>query len=74
MNPAPGSTYLAQFKRDYNKTNECLVVPASGPANIKFYPELGIIKTDIHFRDVQDVQKGDIDMMVFPKGHFGEGL
>lgn len=70
MNPAAGSTNLDLFKRRYGKFKTYFLIPAVllGTGMPKPIPELGIFKSKIFFRDVDDIGANDVDQVVIQSG------
>ena len=71
MNPAPGSTNLELFKKRYRDFKTYFLIPAvlQGSGMPKPIPELGIFKSKVLFRHVDDVKAtNDIDLVVIQSG------
>lgn len=74
MNPNPGSMNLPNFKNAYSRLGEYLLIPVVtsseniSATSIKPLLELGISKHKIIFRNTKDIQRNDIDSVVFTKG------
>jgi hypothetical protein len=74
MNPDPHSQNLPNFKRAYTQLGKFLLIPVIAttdtmtPQSVKPRFELGISKKKIVFRNAKEIQKGDIDSVVFVKG------
>lgn len=64
MYPIPGRPNLLQrFKLEFPKHKEFLLAPVTRRADGQLWVdvELGIIKKSIHFRDLADINEGDVD-------------
>lgn len=64
MYPIPGQPNLLQrFKLEFAKHKEFLLAPVTRRADGQLWVdvELGIIKKSIHFRDLADINEGDVD-------------
>jgi hypothetical protein len=64
MYPIPGSPELLPgFKREFAKHNEFMLAPAVRRQDGQFWfePELGVVKTVIHFRNLSEITPGDPD-------------
>jgi len=70
MNPAPGSTNLELFKKRYGEFKTYFLIPAvlQGSGMPKPIPELGIFKSKILFRHVDEIGANDIDQAVIRSG------
>jgi hypothetical protein len=68
MNPLPGSPYLPRFKQEYKKHQHFALIPAFGAIE-KPEPclELAILKTQVHFRLVEDLTGNDVESVVLQK-------
>ena len=67
MNPAEGSHYLRWFKESYKKYKTFKLIPGvvdSSGNNLRPIFELRIRKGRIHFRDVDEIGRNDIDSVV----------
>lgn len=74
MNPDPHSQNLPNFKSAYTRLGKFFLIPVIStadtmtPQSVKPRFELGISKKKIVFRNAREIQKGDIDSVVFVKG------
>jgi hypothetical protein len=62
--PIPGTPpLLPRFKEEFTKHKEYLLAPVLKGADGKLWtrPEMGIIKRQIHFRNLADIKPDDID-------------
>ncbi len=67
MNPPPNSKNLEMFKKFYRDYKSYLLIPgliSKDNKQLKPFLELGIRKKMIHFRNVNDIGKDDIDSVV----------
>jgi hypothetical protein len=71
MNPSPGSRNLDLFKDAYRHYKTYTLIPAvlnPEGTNVKPILELGIYKSTIHFRKVEDIGPNDEDYIVLDSG------
>ncbi|MDP3910121.1 MAG: TIR domain-containing protein [Gemmatimonadales bacterium] len=71
MNPAPGSTNLQLFRERYRQFKTYYLIPgvvAARSATLTPIPELGIFKSKVLFRHVDDIKDNDIDVVVVGSG------
>jgi TIR domain len=71
MNPRPGSKNLEMFKQAYQHFNCYFLVPGTcelDGSKLKPILDLGILKTSIQFRRVEDIGDNDIDSIVLESG------
>jgi hypothetical protein len=64
MYPIPGQpNLLARFKQEFAKHQQYMIAPVTRRADGQLWcnPDLGIIKSVIHFRELKDIQEDDID-------------
>jgi hypothetical protein len=64
MYPIPGQpNLLDRFKREFAKHKEFLLAPVTRRSDGQLWAdvELGVIKKSVHFRDLADINEGDID-------------
>lgn len=63
MNPPPGSPNLATFKRFYSIHKACFIaqVAPTKDGGVSVNPESLIAKSELYFRQVEDILEGDID-------------
>lgn len=67
MTPAPGSPYLPEFRRAFDRTRRFLIMPAIGsPSSPQPIFDLSIEKTSFVYRLASDVGEEDEDRVVFP--------
>ncbi len=65
MNPPAGSNNLSMFKKAYAEKKTYLLIPASlSKRGLQPYFELGIVKSEIHFRHIDEVKPDDIESLV----------
>lgn len=71
MNPSPGSKFLDMFKEAYRHYKTYTLIPAvlsPQASDVKPILELGIYKSMIHFRRVEDITLNDEDYPVLNTG------
>lgn len=69
MNPDPNSKNLPTFKQEYLKHKKYKLIPAYINKNMQVTPffDLSIEKQEIIFRNTKDINKNDLDYVVFNK-------
>jgi len=67
MNPSPNSKYLEMFKSEYSKHKRFMIIPAyiNPKGEVEPMIEFSIEKTEVIFRNADEIKEGDIDYIVF---------
>ena len=71
MNPPPGSKNLDLFKAAYRKFKTYFLAPGAVKADgsqLRPIPELGIYKSSVLFRHVEEIGENDMDAVVLGTG------
>lgn len=71
MNPSPGSKNLEMFKQAYRHFKAYTLIPGvlkPDQSDVLPIPDLGIYKSTIHFRHVEDIGPNDEDSIVLGSG------
>jgi hypothetical protein len=71
MNPSPESKNLERFKTAYREYKTYFLAPGvmkPDGSHLRLYPELGIYKSLIHFRHVNEISENDPDSIVLRTG------
>jgi len=70
MHPAPNSQNRPNFKRAFERVRRYALVPFSmnspveSPSSLVAHPEFAISKTQIYFRQFEELEEHDIDRVV----------
>jgi len=68
MVPEPGSPHLPRFKRELQKHRQYFFIPVSTTGELLL--EYAIGKTEIHLRQASEINRNDVDSLVFPEHYF----
>lgn len=69
INPAPNSPHLNNFKKAYSEQGKYLLAPVTlnkeSSESVTCHYELAIGKTEVHFRNVEDIKENELDAVIF---------